>query len=106
MQDGLPIAQAKRDWNLFVLDFAIPKKIMQTNVPTDKYAMMTTGQKRPIHLVNRSIKVQIWHKMFGHTSNTQIIGVLKLLTGIGEFGITYNLAKIYSNSKASKSDNV
>lgn len=42
MQDGVPIAHARRDQTLFILDLTIPGKIMQTNVATDEHAMMTT----------------------------------------------------------------
>lgn len=55
-----------------------------------------------MHLVIHSKKERIWHKRFGHLSNAQIICTSKLLAGIGEFNIIYNLIKIYSNSKASK----
>lgn len=73
-QDGLLIAKVRRDQNLFVLDLAILRKIMQTN------AMMTTRQGRPIHLVNRSKKVQVWHRRFGYANNARIIRASKILT--------------------------
>lgn len=69
MQDGVPIAQARRDRNLFVLDLATPGKVMQANVTTNnKHAMVITGRGRPAHLVSRNKKVRIWHRRFGHAS--------------------------------------
>lgn len=50
-QDSLPIVWAKKDQNLFVLDVATPKKIIETN------AMMTTEQGMLIHLVSYNKKV-------------------------------------------------
>ncbi len=112
MQDGVPIAEARRDLNLFVLDFVTPGKVMQTNVAIvanvaiNKHAIMTIRQKRPKHLVSRSKKVRIWRIKFGHASNARIIRASKLLTGMGEFGTTYDQAKIYSDSKASEPEDV
>lgn len=62
MQDEVPIAYAKKDQNLFILDLAAPEKTMQTNVANVAcvkilYALMTTGKNRPTHLVSRSKKV-------------------------------------------------
>lgn len=51
IQDGLSIAEAKKDQNLFVLDFATLRKIMQTNV------IMTIRKRRPVYLVICSKKV-------------------------------------------------
>lgn len=96
-QDGLLIAHAKRDQNLFVLDVAISGKIMQAN----QLAMITTGQGRPTHLVSRIKKVRIWHRRFGHASNAQVIRALKLVTGMGDFGATYDPTEIYNDSQAS-----
>ncbi len=53
--------------------------------------------RRPTHLVSRSKKIQIWYRRFGYASNAYIIQILKLLVGIGEFNIIYNLTKIYNN---------
>ncbi len=112
MQDGVLIAQARRDWNLFVLDLVTSGKVMQinvaivANVAINKHAMMTTGRGRPTHLVSRSKKVRIWHRRFGHTSNARIIRASKLLAGMGEFGTTYDQAEIYSGSKVSESEDV
>lgn len=58
-QDSLLIAQAKRDWNLFILDFTTLKKIIQTNIVTNKHIMRTIGQKRPIYFISRSKKIQV-----------------------------------------------
>ena len=112
MQDGVPIAQARRDRNLLVLDFATPKKVMQTNVAIvtnvaiNKHAMMKTGQGRLKHLVSRSKKVRIWHRKFRHASNARIVRASKLLAGIGEFGTTYDPAEIYSDSETSEPEDV
>lgn len=98
MQDGLPIAYARRDRNLFILDLATPGKVMQVN--TNIQAIITTGRGRPIHLISRIKKVRIWHQRFGYASNAKIIRALKLLDGIGNLGGEYDLADIYSNSEA------
>ena len=76
------------------------------NVAINKHAMMTKGQGRPIHLVSQSKKVRIWHRKFGHASNARIISASKLLAGMGEFGTTYDQAEIYSDSEASKPEDV
>lgn len=98
MQDGILIAHARKDWNLFILDLTTPGKVMQVNVKV----MMTTGRGRPTHLVSRIKKVRIWHKRFGHVSNARIIRASKLLTRMGNFNEEYDPAEIYSDSKASE----
>lgn len=60
---------------------------------------MTTGQRKPTHLVSCIKKIQVWHRRFGHASITQIIRVFKIFTDIGKFNITYNPAKINNSSK-------
>lgn len=90
MQDGIPIAHTRRDWNLFILDLAAPRKVIQVNTQ----AMMTTRQGRPTHLVSCVKKVHIWHKRFGHASNARVIQASKLLTGMGDFGKNYDFAEI------------
>ena len=104
MQDGKPIVHAKRDQNLFVLDFAIPGKIMQVNGIAN--ATTTTSQGRLTYLISYSKKVQVWHRRFGYASNARIICASKLLTRIEDFNTNYNSAEIYSNSKASESENL
>lgn len=44
--------------------------------------------------------------MFQYINNACIIWVSKLLARIKEFGIIYNLAKIYSNFEVSKPENI
>lgn len=39
-------------------------------------------------------------------SNTKLICILKLLTEMKDFGINYNLTKIYSSFKIFKSENI
>lgn len=51
-QNSLPITQVRRDQNLFVQDIAVPEKVIQTNIASNKHAMMTTGRKKPTYLVN------------------------------------------------------
>ena len=104
MQDGKPIAHARRDRNLFVLDLATPGKIMQVNGIAN--ATTTTGRGRPTHLVSRSKKVRVWQRRFGHASNARIICASKLLTGIGDFSTNYDPAEICSNSEASESEDL
>ncbi len=98
MQDGVPIAHAKRDRNLFILDLAAARKVMQVNTQ----AMITTRQGRPMYLVSRVKKVCIWHRRFGHVSNTRVIWVSKLLTEMGDFSENYDPVEIYSDFKASE----
>lgn len=66
MQDDLPIAYAKRDQKLVILNFLTPKKIMQTiititiaNILCIKllYTMMTIGRGRPTSFISSSIKM-------------------------------------------------
>lgn len=102
MQDGIPIAHVRRDRNLFILDLATPGKVMQINVK----AMMTTGRGRPTYLVSRIKKVRIWHRRFGHASNVRVIQASKLLTGMGNFDEEYDPAEIYSDSEASKLEEI
>lgn len=64
MQDGVPITYARRDQNLFILDFAVLRKIMQTNIANLTYvktlhALMATRKNRPMHLVSRNKKVRV-----------------------------------------------
>ena len=55
MQNGKPIADAKRNQNIFVLDLTMPGKIMQVNGITN--ATTTTSQEKPTYLVSHSKKV-------------------------------------------------
>lgn len=57
MQNGLPIAHARKDCNLFILDLAMPKKFMQVNA--NIRAMMTNQYGRLIHFVSRIKKIHI-----------------------------------------------
>lgn len=98
MQNSISIAYAKKDQNLFILDLAIPRKVMQVNTQ----GMIITGQGRLMHLISCIKKIHIWHKRFGYASNAKVIRALKLLIGIGDFGENYNLVEIYSDFKASK----
>ena len=93
MQSGQPIAHARRDQNLFILDLAIPNKAMQV-----------TECGRPTHLVSKNKKVRVWHWRFGHASNARIIRASKLLIGMGDFNSAYNPTEVYSNSEQSGSD--
>lgn len=98
MQDGILIAHARKDQNLFILELAAPGKVIQVNIQ----AIMTIEQGSLMHLVSYIKKVHIWHRRFEYASNTKVIRASKLLTGIGDFSENYNPAKIYSDSKASK----
>lgn len=98
MQDGVPIAHARRDRNLFILDLATSGKVMQVNTQ----AIMTTRQGRLTHLVSRIKKVCIWYRRFEHASNVKVIWVLKLLTEMGDFGENFDPTEIYSDSEASE----
>ena len=69
MQSGQPIAHARCDQNLFILDLATPNKAMQV-----------IERERPTHLVSKNKKVRVWHRKFGHASNAKIIRASKLLT--------------------------
>ena len=104
MQDGKPIAYARRDQNIFVLDLDMQGKIIQINGIAN--TTTTTGQKRSTHLVSRSKKVRVWHRRFGHASNARIIYALKLLTRMGDFSANYDPAEIYSNFEAFKSEDL
>lgn len=96
MQDGVPIAHIKKDRNLFILDLMAFGKVIHVSTQI----MMTIRRGRPTHLVSRIKKVRIWHRKFGYVNNIRVILALKLLTGMGDSGKNYNLAKIYSNSEA------
>ena len=93
MQSGQPIAHARRDRNLFILDLTTSNKAMQV-----------TGRGRPTHLVSKNKKVRVWHRRFGHASNAKIIRASKLLTGMGDFNSAYNPTEVYSDSEQSGSD--
>lgn len=93
MQAGVPIAHARRDRNLFILDLASPNKAMQV-----------TGPGLPTHLVSKNKKVRVWHRSFGHASNARIIRASKLLTGMGSFDNAYDPTEIYSDTEQSESD--
>lgn len=88
MQSGQPIAHARRNPNLFILDLATPNKAMQI-----------TGRGRHTHLVSKNKKVRVWHRRFGHASNARIIRASKLLTGMGDFNSAYDPTEVYSNSE-------
>lgn len=58
MQDGVLIAQARKNQNLFILNLATPKKVMQANVTiNNKHTIVIIGQRRPTYLVNCNKKV-------------------------------------------------
>lgn len=44
--------------------------------------------------------MQVCHRKFGYTSNTEIIYASKLSIGIRDFNANYNSIKIYKNFKA------
>lgn len=98
VQSGPTVAQARRDWNLFILDLAMLNKAMQV-----RGAMQVTGRGRPTHLVSKNKRIRIWHRRFAYASNARIIRASKLLTGMGNFNKEYNPTKIYSDSEQSNS---
>lgn len=99
MKDALLIVHTRRDCNLFILDLAMPKKVIQLN--TNTQTMMTTRHGKPTHLINCIKKVYIRYQRFEHANNTRIIYISELLDIIGDFSRKYNPSKIYSNSKTS-----
>lgn len=42
VQDAIPIAQAQKDRNLFVLIFTAPRKVIWANAANNKHIIMTT----------------------------------------------------------------
>lgn len=90
MQNIVSIANAKKDQNLFILDFTTSRNVGQVNTQ----AIMIIELGRLIYLVNRIKKVYLWYRKFGYASNARIIRVSKLLTEIKDFGKNYNLVEI------------
>lgn len=50
-QKGRKMARARRDRNLFVLDLAMPNKVMQTTLPPYR-TMIAQGRGRPTHFIS------------------------------------------------------
>lgn len=101
VQGGNPIAHARRDQNLFILDLVTPEKVMQA---TNAKAMATVGRSCPTHLVSKNKQVRVWHRQLSHASNARIIRASKLLFGMGNFNAKYDPSEIYSNSEYEDSD--
>lgn len=97
MQKRRDIAQIRRDYNLFILDLAMPNKVMQATLP--KQAMTAKSRGKPTHLVNRNKQVWVWHQKMVYANNAKIIRASKLLIKMGDFNAKYNSEEVYSNSK-------
>lgn len=94
MQAGYPIAYAKCNQNLFILELATPNKAMQIT----KYGWS-------IHWVSKNRKIWVWHYIFGYISNARIIKTFKILTSMSNFNKAYNSTKIYNNFKQFNNNN-
>lgn len=78
MKDRKVITHAKRSQNLFILDLAIPGKVMQVSnaINTPKHthrSMAMRGQGRATHLVSKNRRIRIWNRRLGHASNARVI---------------------------------
>lgn len=87
---------------MFVLDLAIPNKVMRAAL--SEQAMTVQGRGRPTHLVSRNKRVRVWHRRMGHASNARIIRASKLLIGMGDFNAEYDPEEVYSDSEQSASN--
>lgn len=77
------IAYAKKSYNLFILDCAIPGKVI-----------ILKKKDKLTHLVNQNKKIRIWHQNFSHISNTKVVCISKLVNKIIlDFQSKYNLKK-------------
>ena len=99
MRHGVVIAQAKRHQNLFILDRAIPEKVMKV-----RNLAMATGKSRPIHLVSKNKKFGIWHRRLEHASNVRVIRATKLVDGIEIEDKEYDPTEVFIDSDTKDND--
>ncbi len=67
--------------------------------------MTVQKRGRPSHFISRNKRVRIWHRRIENTSNTRIIRISKLLTGIEDFNTEYDPEEVYNDLEQSTSDN-
>lgn len=44
--------------------------------------MIVQEKDQPIYFQSQNLQIRLWHRRFGYTSNTRIIGALKLVDDI------------------------
>ncbi len=103
MKDGKIIAHAKRSRNLFILELAIPGKVMQVsnaiNTPSQtNRSMAMRGRGRATHLVRKNRRIRIWHRRLGHASNARVIRAASLVDGIDIHGAKYDPIEVFVDS--------
>lgn len=96
------IAQAKKDWNLFIFDFAQPGKAITI---VRKKIMAIIGRGQPTHLVSQKKHIWLWHCQLVHVNNAYVVRISKLVDGIDlNMDKKYDLAEVLVDSNNSNSD--
>lgn len=87
------VVHVKCNWNLFVLDFIKPRKVM------------TMDYERFTHIISKQKQVRIWQRRLRYISNTRVVRASKLVDGIIiDNNAEYNSKEIFMDSNLSESD--
>lgn len=115
MKDGEIIEQAKKSWNLFVLDLGTSRKAMwvshtistcfANNTSSPAYqSLELRGRGWPTYLVSKNRKIRIWHCRLEHASNARVIRASTLVNSIDLQQAKYDLSEVFIDSEESKHD--
>lgn len=89
MRNGKVIAKAKRKWNVFIPNLAIPNQAMSAKV------MAIRGKCHPTHLVSKNKQIWLWHRRLIHLSNARVVKTSKLINSINIDLKEYDSAKVF-----------
>ena len=110
MRNGKIIAQAKRDQNLFTLEFAQLGKAIATikTVSILPKAMAIQRRGQPTHHVSQNKRIRLWYRQLGNISNGRVVRASKLVDGIQlghDDDKKYDLAEVFIDSDDSDASN-